>query len=105
MPIASVQAKQPSALIQVNALCILLMLICARETGAQRRRYATFASGQSLQKRDVRATSVFPLIATEERTSRDVSNVPQTDSPVLCFTRLMRRLQTVAKKVAALAAA
>src|SRR6266404_3738661 len=28
----------------------------------------------------VRATSAFPLIATEERTSRDVSNVPTTDS-------------------------
>jgi hypothetical protein len=54
MPIASVQAKQPSALIQVNALCILLMLIWARETGAQRRRYATSASGQT-EKNSVRA--------------------------------------------------
>jgi hypothetical protein len=35
--------------------------------------------GHSLQKRDVRAMSVLPLIATEERTSRDVSNVPIGD--------------------------
>jgi hypothetical protein len=35
--------------------------------------------GPSLQKRDVRATSAFPLIATQERTSRDVSNVPLAD--------------------------
>src|SRR3981081_3788619 len=32
--------------------------------------------GQSLPKWDVRATSAFPLIATEERTSRNVSSVP-----------------------------
>jgi hypothetical protein len=32
--------------------------------------------GQSLPKRDVRATSAFPLIATELRTSLHVSNVP-----------------------------
>src|ERR1700682_5454100 len=31
---------------------------------------------KSLQKRDVCAKSAFPLIATGERTSRDVSNVP-----------------------------
>src|SRR5437667_10587026 len=37
--------------------------------------------GQSLPKRDVRAASAFPLIATEERTSCDVSNVPQADVP------------------------
>jgi hypothetical protein len=35
--------------------------------------------GHSLQKRDVRAMSVLPLIATEERTSRGVSNVPKPD--------------------------
>jgi hypothetical protein len=32
--------------------------------------------GQSLPKWDVRATSAFRLVATEERTSRNVSNVP-----------------------------
>jgi hypothetical protein len=37
-------------------------------------------SGQSLPKWDVRATSASPLIATEGRTSRDVSNVPKADS-------------------------
>jgi hypothetical protein len=37
------------------------------------------APGYSLQERDVRATSAFPLIATEERTPRDVSNVPLGD--------------------------
>lgn len=35
--------------------------------------------GQSLPKWNVRVTSAFPLIATEERTSRDVSNVPIGD--------------------------
>src|SRR5260221_4295322 len=38
------------------------------------------AWGQSLPKWNVRVTSAFPLIATEERTSRDVSNVPDSDS-------------------------
>jgi hypothetical protein len=33
----------------------------------------------SLPKWAVRATSAFRLIATEDRTSRDVSNVPLTD--------------------------
>jgi hypothetical protein len=32
--------------------------------------------GQQLQKSDVRVTSAFPLIATESRTSRDVSSGP-----------------------------
>src|SRR3979411_2399724 len=36
--------------------------------------------GVTLPKLIVRATSALPLIATEERTSRDVSNVPATDS-------------------------
>src|SRR6266568_2416848 len=40
----------------------------------------TIHSGQSLPKWDVRATSSFPLLATEERTSRNVSNVPISDS-------------------------
>src|ERR1700682_5230918 len=43
-----------------------------------RRLKAKSALGQSLQKRDVFAKSAFPLIATGERTSRDVSNVPTT---------------------------
>ena len=37
----------------------------------------TSGMGPSLQKRHVRATSALPLVATEERTSRDVSNVRQ----------------------------
>src|SRR5229473_3098865 len=41
---------------------------------------ATSLMGQSLPKWNVRVTSAFPLIATEERTSRDVSNVPVTGS-------------------------
>src|SRR3981081_390982 len=41
---------------------------------------ATSVMGQSLPKWNVRVTSAFPLIATEERTSRDVSNVPVTGS-------------------------
>jgi hypothetical protein len=40
----------------------------------------TIHSGHSLPKWDVRATSAFPLIATEERTSRDVSKVPSSNS-------------------------
>jgi len=43
---------------------------------ATRDNHIRTALGHSLQKRDVRATSGFHLIATEERTSRDVSNVP-----------------------------
>jgi hypothetical protein len=35
--------------------------------------------GPSLPKRDVRATSGLCLIATEERTSWDVSNVPSPE--------------------------
>src|SRR5258705_661191 len=35
--------------------------------------------GQSLLKWDVPATSAFPLLATEERTSGNVSNVPGSD--------------------------
>jgi len=34
----------------------------------------------SLPKRDVRAMSVLPLIATEEPTSQDVSNVPGAET-------------------------
>src|SRR5882672_9625603 len=40
----------------------------------------TIHSGQSLPKWDVCATSAFPLLATEERTLRNVSNVPTGDS-------------------------
>ncbi len=39
----------------------------------------TIHSGQSLPKCDVRDMSGFPSIATDERTSRDVSNVPIGD--------------------------
>ena len=35
--------------------------------------------GQKLPKWDAHATSAFPLIAIEERTSRDVSNAPNPD--------------------------
>src|SRR5713101_6900321 len=45
--------------------------------------------GPSLQKRDVRATSGPPLIATEERTSWDVSNVPSPE--VSLIYRSLRR--------------
>jgi hypothetical protein len=38
-----------------------------------------YSQGQSLPKWDVRATSAFPLLATEERTSPNVSNVPCVD--------------------------
>src|SRR5258706_11560005 len=44
-----------------------------------RGRFSMSVAGQSLPKWDVRATSAFPLIATEGRTSRDVSNVPTSD--------------------------
>ncbi len=47
-----------------------------------RGRAAMSGLGQSRRFWHVRATSAFPLIATEERTSRDVSNVPLTDSCV-----------------------
>jgi hypothetical protein len=46
----------------------------------------TSEMGQSLPKWDVRATSAFPLIATEGRTSRDVSNVPRCDIGERCKT-------------------
>src|SRR6266446_7953991 len=39
----------------------------------------TSGSGQSLPKWDVRAMSAFPLLATEERTSPNVSKVPGTE--------------------------
>jgi len=42
-----------------------------------RRRATRSVPGQSLPKWDVRATSAFPLLATEALTSRNVSNVPQ----------------------------
>ena len=35
--------------------------------------------GQTLPKWDVRATSAFPLIATEGRTSRDASNMTNSE--------------------------
>jgi hypothetical protein len=38
-------------------------------------------SGQSLPKWAASATSAFPLIATRQRTSPDVSNVPDPDDP------------------------
>jgi hypothetical protein len=79
MPIASVQAKQPSALIQVNALCILLMLICARETGAQRRRYATSASGQLHHFERAPITSGLPRKADSFRASRHFAFVPTSE--------------------------
>jgi hypothetical protein len=37
------------------------------------------ASGLSRQKGDVRTMSAFLLIATEKRTSQDVSKVPKAD--------------------------
>jgi hypothetical protein len=39
----------------------------------------TSAMGQSLPKWAIRATSAFPPIATIERTSRHVSNVPKAE--------------------------
>ena len=39
----------------------------------------TIHSGQSRRFEDVRVTSAFPPIATAERTSRDVSNVPNSE--------------------------
>src|ERR1700736_1793786 len=82
MPIASVQAKQPSALIQVNALCILLMLICARETGAQRRRYATSASGQT-EKNSVRS-AVGTVITDRPTGSPEAVARPRLPQNVAC---------------------
>ncbi len=58
------------------------------ETGcreARRRKDRMSHSGQSLPKCDVRDMSGFPSIATEERTSRDVSNVPIGDIPGLAW--------------------
>jgi hypothetical protein len=43
------------------------------------RRVGAVPQHHSLQKRDVRAMSALLLIATEERTSRDVSNVPDSE--------------------------
>ena len=42
--------------------------------------------GHSLPKWDVRATSASPLIATEERTSRNVSNVPTAEVTVAAYS-------------------
>ena len=50
------------------------MLVSVRQ---RTRRMA--AQGQSLPKCDVRAMSALPPIATKERTSWDVSNVPEPD--------------------------
>src|SRR5258708_18659072 len=47
---------------------------------------ATSLMGQSLPKWNVRVTSAFPLIATEERTSRDVSNVPTAELAVAAYS-------------------
>ncbi len=43
-------------------------------------------SGQSLPKCDVRDMSGFPSIATDERTSRDVSNVPTAEVAVAAYS-------------------
>jgi hypothetical protein len=42
--------------------------------------------GQSRRFDDVRVMSAFPLIATELRTLRDVSNVPQPDSCTAAYS-------------------
>src|SRR5260370_37558693 len=47
---------------------------------------ATSGMGHSPQKRDVRVTSVFHLIATEEWTCRDVLNVPKEPELTLWST-------------------
>ncbi len=41
--------------------------------------------GQSLQKRDARATSAFPLIATTLRTSLHFAFVPDSDVRTMTF--------------------
>jgi hypothetical protein len=48
--------------------------------------------GHLLRKRDVRATSAFPLIATTSRTRRHVAKVPKGD---LCATACFRRSRRV----------
>src|SRR5258705_10298360 len=50
---------------------------------------STSVQGQSLPKWVVRAASAYPPRATEERTSRDVSNVPISD--IAALVRSSRR--------------
>jgi hypothetical protein len=48
--------------------------------------------GQSLPVQALRATSGLPPLATELRTSRDVSNVPATDSCTAAIGNLLDQL-------------
>src|SRR5258706_1489748 len=55
--------------------------------------------GQSRRFDDVRVTSAFPPIATKERTSRDVSNVPEADITSLHSITSSARASSVGEMV------
>src|SRR5713226_1186353 len=72
-PLVALRAKVKTHRTLLANLCKILMSILRLDVGLTEQMPAM---GQALPKWDVRARSVFPLIATEDRPSQDVSNVP-----------------------------